>query len=77
MLLSFFNFDLHEAGDLSSTDWAFVRLHPNDLGALNAETHVSTGQDNCVFGSSEADHTLSLGVIRDVSCCVVYAVDVT
>ena len=76
-LLSLLNFDLHEAGDLSSTDWALVSLHPNDLRALNAETHVSTWQDNCVLGRGEADHTLSLGVIRDVGGCVIYAIDVT
>jgi len=74
--LAVFNLDLHEATDLSSADGAFVSLHPHDLRALNAQTHVSAGQHNSVLSGRVANHTLPLSLISDVRSVVVYPIDI-
>ena len=71
-----FKLDLHEAADLSSAYGALIGLHSNDLRALDAEAHVSAGEDNCILGSSVADNTFLLGVICNVCSIIVYSVNV-
>ncbi len=51
-------------------------MHSDDLRALNAQTHVSAGQNYSVLGCGVANNALSLRVICDVGCVVVDTVDV-
>ena len=75
-LMFILNLDLHEARHLCSANRAFVSLHPHYLRALNAQAHVSAWQHHRVFGCRIAYHTLSLRLIRDVSCAVIDSIDV-
>lgn len=55
---------------------ALVRLHAHYLAALDAQAHVSAGQHHRVLSHCEADHALSLRLIRYVGGGVVDTVDV-
>jgi hypothetical protein len=43
---------------------------------LNAKAHVSAWKHHSVFGGSEADDALTLCLICDIGCGIVYAIDV-
>jgi hypothetical protein len=70
------DFYLHEAAHLGSANGALVGLHPHNLGALNAQTHVSAGKHHRVLGRCIANHAFSLRFISNVSCIVINTIDI-
>jgi hypothetical protein len=68
--------DLHEGADLCTANGTLVRLNAHDLGALNAQAHVATGENHCVLGRGKANNALSLSLISDVCRSVIHTIDV-
>ena len=75
-MLAILDLDLHKAGHLGAAYGALVGLHPHDLRALYAQTHVAAREHHGVLGHCETHHTLSLGLICDVRCRVINPVDI-
>lgn len=61
---------------MGPTNWALVRLHPDDLAAVDAEAHVSTGKHDRVLRGGVADDALLLALVGQVRGAVVDSIDV-
>jgi len=59
-----------------SANRTLVGLHSHYLTAIDAEAHVSTGKNHCVFGVSVADHTFTLAFICQVGSIVINSINV-
>ena len=69
-------FDMQEGGNLSPTNRTLVSLHPHNLTAFNAETHMSARKYNCIFRDSVANHAFFLAFICEICSIVIYSVNV-
>jgi len=68
--------DLQEAADRGSTNGAFVSLHPDDLGAVDAETHMSAWQHDGILVRRVAHNAFFLAFISQICSSIVNSVDV-
>ena len=48
-----------------------IRLHSDNLAAVNAQTHMSTWQNHSILGCSIAYHTFLLTFISQISCIII------
>ena len=67
---------MQETGHGGSADGALVGLHPDDLGAVDAEAHVPTRQHNGILRGLIAHHALLLAILVEVCRLVVNSVNV-
>ena len=56
-------FDVQEGADLGPADWALVRLHPDNLAAVDAEAHVPTRENNRVLCGCVANNAFLLALV--------------
>ena len=61
---------------MRSADRTLVGLHPHNLGAVDAEAHVSTREHDSVLFGRVADDTFSLAFVIQVGRITIVAVDV-
>ena len=69
-------FYMQERADLSSADWAFVGLHPDNLGAVDTEAHVSARKHHRILRCGVAHNAFFLTFIGEVGRHVVYSINV-
>ena len=67
---------MQEGADLGPANWALVRLHSDDLAAVDAEAHVAARQHDRVFGGGVADDALLLTLVSQVGGAVIDPVDI-
>ena len=68
--------DMQKARNRSSTYRTLVCLHPHDLRAVDAQTHVSARQHDRVFGGLVADNAFFLGLVVEVRSHIINSIDV-
>ena len=69
-------FDMQEGGNLSPTNRTLVSLHPHNLTAVDAETHMSAWKYNCILRGSVANYAFFLAFICEICSIVIYSVNV-
>ena len=67
---------MKETTDSRSANRTLVCLHPDDLTAVNTQTHVPTGKDDCVLGGCVAYYAFFLAFVSQIGCIIIDSIDV-